>query len=59
MKQGFKILLVNPPWLRLIGQVLDSCPIGLSYLAGMLEKQSFDVSIYNADYNGATDYIGR
>ncbi len=51
MKQNFKVLLINPPWLRLFGQVLDSCPIGLSYLAAMLEKQGFDVSIYNADYN--------
>lgn len=51
MKQRFKVLLINPPWFRLLGQVLDSCPIGLSYLAGMLEKQGFDVSIYNADYN--------
>ncbi len=31
--------------------MLDSCPIGLSYLAAVLEKQGFDVSIYNADYN--------
>jgi len=51
MKQRFKVLLINPPWFRLLGQVLDSCPIGLSYLAAMLEKQGFDVSIYNADYN--------
>lgn len=51
MKQRFKVLLIHPPWFRLLGQVLDSCPIGLSYLAGMLEKQGFDVSIYNADYN--------
>ena len=51
MEQRFKVLLINPPWFRLLGQLLDSCPIGLSYLAVMLEKQGFDVSIYNADYN--------
>jgi len=51
MKREFKVLLINPPWFRLLGQVLDSCPIGLSYLAAMLERQGFDVSIYNADYN--------
>jgi len=51
MEQRFKVLLINPPWFRLLGQLLDSCPIGLSYLAAMLEKQGFDVSIYNADYN--------
>lgn len=51
MKQGFKVLLINPPWFRLLGQVLDSCPIGLSYLGGILDKEGFDVSIYNADYN--------
>lgn len=53
MKQDFKILLVNPPWFRLLGQMLDSCPIGLSYLAAVLEKDGFNVSIYNADYNYA------
>ncbi|MDO8636289.1 MAG: radical SAM protein, partial [Dehalococcoidia bacterium] len=51
MKQDYKILLVNPPWLRLFGQMLDSCPVGLSYLAAGLEKEGFNVSIYNADYN--------
>ncbi len=51
MQQKFKVLLINPPWFRLLGQVLDSCPIGLSYLAGVLEKHGFDVAIYNADYN--------
>jgi len=51
MKQRFKVLLINPPWFRLLGQVLDSCPIELSYLGGILDKEGFDVSIYNADYN--------
>ena len=51
MKQRFKVLLIKPPWSRLTGQSLDSCPTGLSYLAAMLEKDGFDVSIYNADYN--------
>lgn len=51
MNKNLKVLLINPPWSRLLGHVVDSCPIGLSYLAGVLEKHGFDVAIYNADYN--------
>lgn len=51
MQPDFKVLLVNPPWFRLLGQMLDSCPLGLSYLAATLEKEGFNVSIYNADYS--------
>ncbi len=47
----FKVLLVYPPWYRLFGHTQSSCPNGLAYLAGMLERQGFDVAVYNADYN--------
>lgn len=44
-----KILLVNPPWFRLFGKSSPWSPLGLCYIAGVLEKNGFDVSIYNAD----------
>lgn len=44
-----KILLVNPPFNRLKGIKDIYFPLGLGYLAGSLEKEGFDVSIYNAE----------
>lgn len=51
MNKRFKILLINPPWYRLFGQTFYYYPLGLCYLAGVLEKHGFDVSVYNSDYN--------
>lgn len=49
-KNQKKILLINPPWYRMLGGELVRFPLGLGYLAGILDKHGFDVSIYNADY---------
>ncbi len=46
-----KILLINPPWYRLFGEELAAFPLGLSYIAGVLEKNGFDVVVYNADHS--------
>jgi|SRR3989338_1095092 len=46
-----KILLVNPPWYRLFGEELAAFPLGLSHIAGVLEKEGFDVAVYNADHS--------
>lgn len=51
MNNRFKILLVKPPWYRLLGKTFSWYPIGLCYLAAVLEKFGFQVSVYNADYN--------
>jgi len=45
-----KILLINPPWNRLFGESALIFPLGLSYIAGVLEEHGFDVSVYNADF---------
>jgi radical SAM superfamily enzyme YgiQ (UPF0313 family) len=46
-----KILLISPPWYRMLGESSDSSPLGLCYIAAVLEEHGYDVSIYNADYN--------
>jgi len=46
-----KVLLINPPWYRLFGEELAAFPLGLSYLAGVLEKNGFDAVVYNADHS--------
>src|SRR3989304_8928946 len=52
-----RVLLINPPWYRLFGASLASSPLGLCYLAAILEKHGYDVSIYNADYKFGIDYV--
>ena len=42
-----KVLLVEPPFMRLRRRKTTFFPIGLGYLAGVLAKHSFDVKIYN------------
>ncbi len=50
-----KILLINPPYRRLrrVGSVYF--PIGLGYLAGVLEKAGYEVKIYNGEVPRAKD----
>ncbi len=44
-----KVLLIHPPWYRLLGGEFSGVPLGLSYLAGALERGGHDVKVYNAD----------
>ena len=46
-----KILLINPPWYRFFGKAFTAHPIGLCYIAALLEVKGYDVSVYNSDYN--------
>lgn len=34
-----KILLISPPWYRMFGQQLVKSPLGLCYIAAVLEKR--------------------
>ena len=45
-----KVLLISPPWYRIFGGCSDSSPLGLCYIAAILEKHGYNVSVYNADY---------
>lgn len=45
-----RILLISPPYDRFKGKAYALFPIGLGYLATMLEKQGYFVRIYNADF---------
>ena len=44
-----KILLIDPPWSRIFGEKEFHCPLGLCYIAGVLEREGFNVSVYDAD----------
>ncbi|MEW5693442.1 MAG: radical SAM protein [Candidatus Hydrogenedentota bacterium] len=44
-----KILLINPPYTRFKGMIDRYAPLGLCYLAAVLEKEGHKVVVYNAE----------
>lgn len=52
-----KILLINPPFYRLMNSHFNGLSLGLCYIAGVLKDAGFYVRIYNADYLNDTKYI--
>ncbi len=52
-----KILLIEPPFERLIGFYRDYFPIGLTYLAAVLEKEGHQVKVYDAEHNPEVVYL--
>ncbi len=46
-----KILLIDPPFFRFMGERQSATPLGLAYIAGVLVEKGFEVSIYNADFD--------
>lgn len=59
-----KILLLTAPYARLKGLFTKNFPIGLGYIAAVLEKRGYSVKIYCSDNNMANederfyDYLG-
>ena len=49
-----KVLLIEPPFIRLRRINTAFFPIGLGYLAGVLAKNCIDVKIYNAELTNET-----
>lgn len=47
-----KILLINPPLRRMTGIANFYFPMGLAYLAAVLEKEGHEVKIYDVDMGG-------
>ncbi|MFC1915612.1 B12-binding domain-containing radical SAM protein [Chloroflexota bacterium] len=45
-----KVLLIKPPWYRILGQQSRHCPLGLGYIAAVLEKHGHEVRIHDADW---------
>jgi anaerobic magnesium-protoporphyrin IX monomethyl ester cyclase len=51
-----KILLVNPPFYRLLGSHYNANSLGIAYIASVLNEQGHDAWLYNADYVSSTEY---
>jgi radical SAM superfamily enzyme YgiQ (UPF0313 family) len=48
------VLLVNPPFHRFFGSEQDYIPLGLSYLASLID----DCFVYNAEIDNKSSYVG-
>ena len=46
-----QILLINPPYERLKGFSVESIPLGLLYIATVLDRAGYSVAVYDADTN--------
>lgn len=54
MEMGIKkVLLIDPPSVRFMGETQPYTPLGLAYIAGVLAENNYDVMIYNADLEHA------
>lgn len=51
-----RVLLVNPPFYRLLGSHYNGLSLGLAYLASALNARGHDAWLYNADYTEGTAY---
>ena len=52
-----KVLLIEPPFQRFSGFKCDWFPLGLGYIAAVVRSRGFAVSIYNADFHTAPQYL--
>jgi radical SAM superfamily enzyme YgiQ (UPF0313 family) len=54
-----KVLLVNPPFYRLMSSHFNGLLLGLSYIASVLSKNGYEVKIYNTDYKSSENYANQ
>ena len=51
-----RVLLVNPPFYRLLGSHYNANSLGIAYIASYLNKNGHDAWVYNADYVNQREY---
>ena len=52
-----RVLLVNPPFYRLLGSHYNANSLGIAYIASYLNKRGHNTWLYNADYVSDYSYI--
>ena len=52
-----RVLLINPPFYRLLGSHYNANSLGIAYIASYLNKRGHDAWLYNADYKSEHSYI--
>lgn len=54
-----RVLLINPPFYRLMGSHFNGINLGLSYIGAALAQLGYEVKIYNADYLPSSEYLSQ
>ncbi len=54
-----RVLLVAPPFYRLLGSHYNGLHLGIAYIAAVLKEHGHFVKIYNADYGGSAEYANQ
>jgi anaerobic magnesium-protoporphyrin IX monomethyl ester cyclase len=52
-----RVLLVNPPFYRIMGSHYNGISLGIAYIAAVLNKEGHDAWTYNADYLNSQEYL--
>jgi len=53
-----RVLLVNPPFYRLLGSHYNANSLGIAYIAALLNTHRHDAWLYNADFLNREVYSG-
>ena len=51
-----RVLLVNPPFYRLLGSHYNASSLGIAYIASYLNTHGHDAWLYNADFLNEINY---
>ncbi|MFC1906259.1 B12-binding domain-containing radical SAM protein [Chloroflexota bacterium] len=54
-----RILLIAPPFYRLLGSHYNGLHLGIAYIAAVLKENGHYVKIYNADYYNDIEYLNQ
>ena len=54
-----RVLLINPPFYRLMNSHFNGLSMGLNYIAAVLKENEHKVRIYNADYEKKESYSNQ
>ncbi len=54
-----RVLLIAPPFYRLMGSHYNGLNLGIGYIAALLKQDGYEVKIYNADYSNTTEYANQ
>ena len=54
-----RVLLIAPPFYRLLGSHYNGLHLGLGYIAAVLQQHGHEAKIYNADYLDTAEYLNQ
>ncbi len=54
-----RVLLIAPPFYRLMGSHYNGLHLGIAYIAAVLKKHGHTVGVYNADYFRTDEYLNQ